>query len=82
MPASIPYAVRFRQCIIDYMQPTTTTKKSLYNALKYASSFPVIFLSAAQRSILVEGEDLEEHPLFRLWLVSFSQALSIKVSDL
>lgn len=49
------------------MQPTTTTKKSLYNALKYASSFPVIFLSAAQRSILVEGEDLEEHPLFRLW---------------
>ncbi|THH04550.1 hypothetical protein EW145_g5439 [Phellinidium pouzarii] len=73
---SIPYAIRFRQCIIDYMQPTTTTKKPLYNALKYASSFPVIFLSAAQRSITVntmeeEDSDAEEHPLFRLWYDQF-----------
>lgn len=69
---SIPYAVRFRQCIIDYMQPTTTTKRSLYNALKYASSFPVIFLSAAQRTIAANSGDveIEEHPLFKLWLLS------------
>lgn len=75
---SIPYAVRFRQCIIDYIQPTNTSKRPLYNALKYASSFPVIFLSAAQRVVISEvmreeGADLEddawhgEHPLFRLW---------------
>ncbi|EJD02886.1 EXS-domain-containing protein [Fomitiporia mediterranea MF3/22] len=70
---SVPYAVRFRQCIIDYMQPTTTDKKQLYNALKYASSFPVIFLSAAQRDIasdLATEAEIEEHPLFRLWLLS------------
>lgn len=50
------------------MQPTTTTRRPLYNALKYASSFPVIFLSAAQRDIASDsGIELEEHPLFRLW---------------
>ncbi|KAL5523704.1 hypothetical protein ACEPAG_7877 [Sanghuangporus baumii] len=71
---SLPYGVRFRQCIIDYMQPTTTDKKQLYNAIKYATSFPVIFLSAAQREIASEagaaGAEIEEHPLFRLWLLS------------
>lgn len=78
---SIPYAVRFRQCVIDYLHPTNTSKKPLYNALKYASSFPVIFLSAAQRVVVSEllqekGDEIEgeawhgEHPLFRLWCVS------------
>ncbi|KAI5123051.1 hypothetical protein M0805_000486 [Coniferiporia weirii] len=71
---SIPYFVRFRQCIVDYLQPTTTTRKPLYNALKYASSFPVIFLSAAQRGatsdLMTEDSEVGEHPLFRLWLLS------------
>jgi len=48
----------------------------MWNALKYASSFPVIFLSAAQRSVandiaIEKGAfDAGEHPLFRLWLLS------------
>ena len=48
------------------------------NALKYASSFPVIYLSAAQRIVVsdvmaVKGEKAAqdtwhgEHQLFRLW---------------
>lgn len=68
---SVPYAMRLRQCLVDYLQPTTTSRKQLYNALKYATSFPVIFLSAAQRGLLApstnEVDSGEEHPLFRLW---------------
>ena len=68
---SVPYAMRLRQCVVDYSQPTTTSRKQLYNAVKYATSFPVIFLSAAQRGLLVpspnEAGSSGEHPLFRLW---------------
>lgn len=75
---SLPYLIRFRQCTIEYWSPANTSKRPLFNALKYASSFPVIFLSAAQRIVVLElaGEkgDLVtreswhgEHPLFRLW---------------
>jgi len=48
-PPSVPYLVRFRQCIIEYTLPTTTSRRPLYNAIKYATSFPVIYLSAALR---------------------------------
>jgi hypothetical protein len=51
------------------------SRRPLYNALKYASSFPVIFLSAAQRTVVTEmiddqGDDTEArhgNALFRLW---------------
>lgn len=45
----------------------------MWNALKYASSFPVIFLSAAQRTVandiaIEKGVfDVGEHPLYKLW---------------
>jgi hypothetical protein len=75
---SLPYIIRFRQCLIEHQSPTNTSKRPLWNALKYASSFPVIFLSAAQRNVVLElaeekGELVTrepwhgEHPLFRLW---------------
>lgn len=72
---SVPYAIRFRQCIIEYNQPFNESKRPFYNALKYASSFPVIFLSAAQRSALANmiakpGFKEYEHPLFRLWYLN------------
>ncbi|KAK0212818.1 EXS-domain-containing protein [Desarmillaria ectypa] len=82
MPAimSLPYLVRFRQCIIEYSSPTNNSHRPLYNAVKYATSFPVIFLSAAQRIVVTElrqekGDEVMqvawhgEHPLFRLWLL-------------
>lgn len=78
---SLPYAIRLRQCLIEYWSLSNTSRRPLLNAIKYASSFPVIFLSAAQR--LVESELVKiggepashkawhgEHPLFRLWLVA------------
>ena len=79
---SLPYAVRFRQCIIEYMLPTNQSKRPFYNAIKYASSFPVIYLSAAQRTVVTDllsakGPEAAseawhgEHHLFRLWCVRF-----------
>ncbi|KAI0318330.1 EXS family-domain-containing protein [Amylostereum chailletii] len=78
---SLPYAVRFRQCMIEYCLPYNESRRPLYNAVKYASSFPVIYLSAAQRLVVkdlvaVKGEQVVqeawhgEHQLFRLWLLA------------
>jgi len=53
--------------------PANESRKPLYNALKYATSFPVIFLSAAQRLVTADAMKdqarikASEHPLFRLW---------------
>ena len=77
---SLPYLVRFRQCVIEYTSPLNGSRRPLWNALKYASSFPVIFLSAAQRLVVSDliaerGEEVAqeawhgEHALFRLWYV-------------
>lgn len=79
--SSLPYLVRFRQCLIDYRAPGNTSARPLYNALKYATSFPVIYLSAAQRIVVSELRAVKgdvvvhqawhgEHALFRLWSVS------------
>ena len=81
--SSIPYAVRFRQCLVEYNAPSNESRRPLFNALKYASSFPVIYLSAAQRIVVsdvvaLEGEAAAsqpwhgEHQLFRLWLVAWN----------
>ncbi|OJT15779.1 Protein ERD1 -like protein [Trametes pubescens] len=78
---SIPYAVRLRQCLVEYNAPANESRRPLFNALKYASSFPVIYLSAAQRlvvsdTIALKGEAAAnqpwhgEHHLFRLWLLA------------
>lgn len=80
---SIPYAVRFRQCLAEYYFTSNESKRPLYNAIKYATSFPVIFLSAAQRQVLKDPElvDIGEstswyggHPLFKLWYVGFASS--------
>ncbi|KAF7970287.1 hypothetical protein HWV62_24406 [Athelia sp. TMB] len=72
---SLPYFVRFRQCLIEYAHPSNDGHRPLYNALKYATSFPVIYLSAAQRAHEhIEGEvvtkALHGDALFRLWLLA------------
>ncbi|KAI0256254.1 EXS-domain-containing protein [Lactifluus subvellereus] len=77
---SVPHLVRFRQCVVEYTSPSNDSRRPLLNALKYASSFPVIFLSAAQRLVVSglvaeKGELVKqeawhgEHALFRLWYV-------------
>ncbi|KAJ7045683.1 EXS family-domain-containing protein [Mycena alexandri] len=78
---SLPYLVRLRQCVVEYSLPTNESRRPLFNALKYATSFPVIYLSAAQRIVVTElvrekGDDIAneawhgEHRLFRLWLLA------------
>ncbi|KIY49088.1 EXS-domain-containing protein [Fistulina hepatica ATCC 64428] len=78
---SLPYLVRFRQCLIEYAHSSNQSRRPFFNAIKYATAFPVIYLSAAQRRIeedlvqtqgshLVEEVRLGEHPLFRLWLLA------------
>ena len=78
--SSLPYVVRFRQCVVEYTSPSNDSRRPLLNALKYASSFPVIYLSAAQRLVvsdLVAEKGVQameetwhgEHALFRLWYV-------------
>lgn len=75
---SLPYLIRLRQCLVEYSLPTNKSRRPLYNALKYATSFPVIFLSAAQRIVIYDlvkekGDNVAkeawhgEHQLFRLW---------------
>ncbi|KAG6880205.1 hypothetical protein C0992_003869 [Termitomyces sp. T32_za158] len=74
---SLPYLVRLRQCVIEYFHQGN--RRSLYNALKYASAFPAIYLSAAQG--LVSGDrgsgdntsvrvEYRETLLFGLWLLA------------
>ncbi|OSX66295.1 hypothetical protein POSPLADRAFT_1133399 [Postia placenta MAD-698-R-SB12] len=66
---SLPYAVRFRQCLLEY-RATNESRRQLYNALKYATSFPVIYLSAAIKpaGTSPSGGLIGERSLFRLWL--------------
>ncbi|KAF7321803.1 Protein-er retention protein [Mycena kentingensis (nom. inval.)] len=78
---SLPYLVRLKQCLVEYSLPSNQSRRPLFNALKYATSFPVIYLSAAQRIVVSElmeekGDAVAkeswhgEHPLFRLWLLA------------
>ncbi|GJN91881.1 hypothetical protein Rhopal_004906-T1 [Rhodotorula paludigena] len=49
---SLPYIFRFRQCLSEvYTRSTPTPRRSLLNAAKYATAFPVIIFSAMQTVI-------------------------------
>ncbi|KAK9366167.1 EXS family-domain-containing protein [Lipomyces kononenkoae] len=47
---AIPYLIRFRQCLTDYLRSGGRDSAHLINAAKYSTTFPVIILSAMQRS--------------------------------
>ena len=70
--SSAPYVIRFRQCVVEYLALGGKSQRPMYNAVKYATAFPVIFLSAAQRLLNVDNEDADrawygEFAVFRLW---------------
>ncbi|KAF8305494.1 EXS-domain-containing protein [Clavulina sp. PMI_390] len=72
---SLPYAIRLRQCIVEYIGSGGLSQRPMYNAVKYATAFPVIFLSAAQRLLAIDNEDsgrtwYGEYAIFRLWLLA------------
>ncbi|KAF9384978.1 protein-ER retention protein [Podila verticillata] len=73
---SIPYFIRLRQCLSEYIESNYTTDRHLMNALKYASAFPVIIISSLQKS--AKAASLKGQPnsgyfsdssLFKLWLL-------------
>ncbi|BGP36978.1 protein-ER retention protein [Rhodotorula kratochvilovae] len=79
---SLPYLFRFRQCLSEvYTRSTPTPQRSLLNALKYATAFPVIIFSAMQ-TVIGDPFDGDEEPheagerwigrttLFYLWLAA------------
>lgn len=79
---AIPSLIRFRQCIIEYLRVKSSNRRSggvgkhgwggqhLANALKYASAFPVIILSALQRSLSFDEASIgmSTKSVYRLWL--------------
>lgn len=57
-PCSLPYIFRFRQCVSEVVTGSTPTpRRSILNAIKYATAFPVIFFSAMQTVI---GDPFDE----------------------
>ncbi|KAG5648569.1 hypothetical protein DXG03_003180 [Asterophora parasitica] len=54
---SLPYLIRLRQCVVEYNHQGNTHRRPLYNAIKYASAFPAIYLSAAQRLSSGDGNE-------------------------
>ncbi|KAK6509071.1 protein-ER retention protein [Arthrobotrys musiformis] len=72
---AIPSAIRLRQCLIEYSRnigrPGSERKPHMYNAMKYASAFPVILFSALQKDTDAGSTGLTgEAALYRLWLLS------------
>ncbi|KAF2737887.1 EXS-domain-containing protein [Polyplosphaeria fusca] len=80
---SIPSMIRLRQCVTEYFRVQNANKRTgqispatgwggvhLANALKYSSAFPVIILSALQRSPEPSKFGMSEATLFRLWLAA------------
>ena len=77
----VPSLIRFRQCITEYFRVQRTNKRlgqgerpngwggvHLANALKYSTAFPVIILSALQRSPDPSKFGVSEATLFRMWM--------------
>jgi hypothetical protein len=78
---AIPSLIRLRQCLIEYSRVRRRSWRTgdssgdsaawshLANALKYSSAFPVIIMSAVQRSHDNSSSSVGEVVIFRLWLL-------------
>jgi EXS family len=78
---AIPSLIRLRQCLIEYGRSHRASRKldgfgkgqagtHLANALKYSTAFPVIILSAIQRSHDPSTSSISDVTLFRIWYVT------------
>lgn len=74
---SLPYFIRFRQCLSEYNVSSPSLAdgkrhmKPLFNAAKYASAFPVIWLSVLQGTSLPGDDHLTRaNVYFYLWIGS------------
>lgn len=74
---AVPSAIRLRQCLIEYSRVQRRGNRNvdgwggqhLANALKYSTAFPVIILTALQRSYDPSRVGMSETGLHKLWLV-------------
>ncbi|KAJ2809494.1 protein-ER retention protein [Coemansia furcata] len=76
---AMPYAFRLRQCVNEYLNAvpgSAEARRHLANAVKYASSFPVICLSAMHRRAEIEASAGVKQsswilrPAFGLWVLA------------
>jgi len=75
---AVPSAIRLRQCLIEYGRvrrgPFTESAgwggQHLANAAKYATAFPVIILSAMQRSLSTDDKSGTSTGLYRAWVAA------------
>ncbi|GAO47099.1 hypothetical protein G7K_1311-t1 [Saitoella complicata NRRL Y-17804] len=74
---SIPYFIRLRQCITEYRRARDSGIWHILNAVKYSTAFPVIILSAMQRSYISPLEEMNpekvwfgEVQIWRLWILA------------
>ncbi|KAJ1942591.1 protein-ER retention protein [Kickxella alabastrina] len=76
---ALPYMFRLRQCVNEYVRAVpggSDGQRHFANAVKYASSIPVICLSATQRRVAVDGtletkySDWALRVVFSMWIVS------------
>lgn len=84
----MPYLFRFRQCLSEVVTGSTPTpQKSIMNAVKYASAFPVILFSALQTATgdpsyeIVAGQEgwMGKDLVFSLWYVQRIRTLSLSI---
>lgn len=78
-----PSLIRLRQCLTEYLRVQKANKRTgqinpatgwggvhLANALKYSTAFPVIVLSALQRTPEPSKYGVSEATLFRMWMAA------------
>jgi hypothetical protein len=72
---AIPYAIRLRQCLIEFVRVRRAGHRSdgwggqhLANALKYATAFPVIIFTSLERNYDPDRDHwMSEVTVSRLW---------------
>ncbi|KAJ1724010.1 protein-ER retention protein [Coemansia erecta] len=76
---AMPYMFRLRQCINEYLRAevdSSDRRRHFANAVKYASSIPVICLSSTQRRVAVDGimetkySDWMLRLVYSLWILA------------
>src|SRR5688572_25513496 len=72
--SSVPYIIRLRQCLSEYLLSDFKNQRHLFNGFKYFSALPVILFSSLQKPqnmILLSDSWLTERTLYLLWYLYF-----------
>ncbi|KAK9237137.1 EXS family-domain-containing protein [Lipomyces kononenkoae] len=67
---AIPYLIRLRQCLTDFLRSGARDTTHLLNAAKYATTFPVIILSTMQTSSDNASPEFGALTRYNLWILS------------